>query len=312
MSTPIILSSYPLSPAHAQWDPTLEAELLPALFALPGVTGLEVPWVGGLHPHDESWFLAHVPAGAQLALTAIPWVMKSCAADPSYGIASPDETGRAKALADLRRVAADVARVRAESAASVAIVTLHSAPQNAATYGQDSIDALARSLAEIGSWDWSGAQLVIEHCDAFVAGQAGEKRFLSMAAELEAIEASKAPVGMWINWGRSAIELQDADAVTAQIADAAASGHLAGVAFSGASAVSGAYGPAWLDAHLPIAETFPESESLLDAAHVSAGLAAAGDVPWLSVKVARRPDDVTVDAIVTTAERNLAVVHAAR
>lgn len=308
MTAPILLSSYPLSPAHAQWDPALEAELLPALFALPGVVGLEVPWVGALHPHDEAWFLEHVPAGAKLALTSIPWVMKSCGADAAYGIASPHEEGRARALADLRRVAADVQRVRAESTASVAVVTLHSAPQNSAAYGQSSVDALARSLAEIGAWDWSGAELVIEHCDAFVEGQAGEKRFLSLASELEAIDASQAPVGMWINWGRSAIELRDADLVNAQISDAAASGHLAGLAFSGASAVDGPYGPAWIDAHLPIAEAYPESESMLDAAQVSAALTVAGAVPWLAVKVARRPSDTTVAEVRATAERNLRIV----
>lgn len=311
MIAPILLSSYPLSPAHAQWDAALEAELLPALFALPGVVGLEVPWVNGLHPHDSEWFLRHVPATAQLALTAIPWVMKRCAADASYGLASLHENGRQQALNDLRQVAADVARVKAHSAASVAIVTLHSAPQNSHAPDPASVDALARSLAEISAWDWSGAQLVIEHCDAYVAGDRGEKRFLTIDAEMTAIEKAEAPVGMWINWGRSAIELRDADLVTAQISDAATRGHLAGLAFSGASAFDGPYGSAWVDAHLPIAETYPEAASLLDAPQVSAALAAAGNVSWLSVKVSRRPSDTTVEAVVATAERNVAIVHAA-
>lgn len=62
MTAPILVSSYTVSPAHANWDPALEAELLPALCALPGVAGLEVPWAGRIHPHDEAWFLANVPA----------------------------------------------------------------------------------------------------------------------------------------------------------------------------------------------------------------------------------------------------------
>ena len=38
---PLLVSSYAVSPAHATWDPDLEAELLPALCALPDVVGLE-------------------------------------------------------------------------------------------------------------------------------------------------------------------------------------------------------------------------------------------------------------------------------
>lgn len=301
--TPVLLSAYPLSPAHARWDPAFEAALLPELCALPGVAGLEVPWMGAVHPHDPSWFLGHVP-GVPLAVTPVPFVMRRLGEDPSYGLASPQEEGRAAAVADLRRVADDIARLTAESAASVAVVMLHTAPR-----GSGDGDALVRSLEEVAAFDWSGTRLVIEHCDAAVSGQTPEKGFLPLAAEIAAIRSAGAPVGLWLNWGRSAIELRDANAVTAQIADAAASGLLTGLAFSGAAPVESPYGPAWVDAHLPIAEAHPASASLLDAAHVRAGLRAAGAVPWLGLKVARRPEDRTVAEIVRTAERNLAVVR---
>ncbi len=301
--TPMLLSAYPLSPAHAHWDPALEAALLPELCALPGVAGLEVPWMGAVHPHDPSWLLGHVPA-VPLAVTAVPFVMRRLGEDSSYGLASPQAEGRAAAVADLRRVADDVARLTAESAASVAVVMLHTAPR-----GSGDGDALARSLEEVAAFDWSGARLVIEHCDAAVPGQTPEKGFLPLAAEIAAIRSAAAPFGLWLNWGRSAIELRDADAVTAQIADAAASGLLTGLAFSGAAPVESPYGPAWADAHLPIAETHPASASLLDAAHVRAALRAAADVPWIGLKVARRPEDRTVAEVVRTAERNLGVVR---
>lgn len=301
--TPVLLSAYPLSPAHARWDPAFEAALLPELCALPGVAGLEVPWMGAVHPHDAAWFLDHVPA-VPLAVTPVPFVMRRLGEEPAYGLASPHADGRTAALADLRRVADDVARLSAESPASVAVVMLHSAPR-----GLGEADALARSLEEVAAWDWSGARLVIEHCDAAVPGQTPEKGFLPLAAEIAAIRSAGAPVGLWLNWGRSAIELRDADAVTAQIAEAAATGLLTGLAFSGAAPVESPYGPAWTDAHLPIAEAHPASASLLDAAHVRAGLHAAGDVPWRGLKVARRPEDRTVAEVVRTAERNLAVVR---
>lgn len=312
MTAPILVSAYPVSPAFVDWDPALEAELLPAICALPGVAGLEIPWIGGIHKFDDAWFLANVPA-VSLAVTPIPFVMGQLGKDASYGIASTSADGRAAALADLRRVAADVARITDESAASVEVVTLHTAPRagdsETGAGAVDAVDALARSLDEIGSWDWCGAELAIEHCDAFVPGQAPEKGFLSVAQEIAAISQAGADVGMWINWGRSAIELRDADAVTEQIAQVAASGTLRGLALSGAAAVSSPYGYEWIDAHLPIASTYPESLSLLDDQHVADALAAAGEVPWLGLKVARRPTDATAADALATVQRNLAVVQ---
>ncbi|WP_282846797.1 DUF4862 family protein [Microbacterium oxydans] len=303
MTAPVLVSAYPASPAHVHWGPELEAELLPALCALPGVAGLEVPWMGGIHPHDEAWFLENVPA-VPLAVTPIPFVMGRVAADSRYGLASPDEAGRTAAVDDLRRVAADIARIDGESAATAAVVTLHTAPR-----GTGAVEPLVRSLLEVAALDWSGARLVVEHCDASVPGQVPEKGFLSLDDEIGAIRSAGAPVGLWLNWGRSAIELRDADAVTAQIAAAAASGLLVGLAFSGAAAVQSPYGPPWADAHLPIASTHPESASLLDDAHVAAALAAAGDVAWLGLKTARRPDDASARDALRTVARNLEVLR---
>ena len=303
----VLISAYAASPAFGSWDPALEAELLPALCDLPGVVGLEVPWLGALHPHDDEWFLRNAPAGASLALTALPYVMRRCGVDASYGIASPDADGRAAALDDLRRLAADVRVLTEQSDAVVAVINLHSAPRG----GADAA-ALAASLTELGDLDWCGAELVIEHCDALVPGHAFEKGFLPVDAEVAAVVGTGVPVGIWLNWGRSAIELRDADAVTAQIAEVANSGLLAGLTFSGAGAVDGPYGAAWTDAHLPLLSADPTSGSVLDDASVRAALLAAGDVPWLGVKVSRRPDDRTASDVVRTVARNLDLVRAAR
>ncbi|MBS1905874.1 MAG: DUF4862 family protein [Actinobacteria bacterium] len=306
MSTPVLVSAYAASPAHRTWDPALEGQLLPALCALPDVAGLEVPWIDGLHPHDADWFLAHVPAGIRLALTPLPFIMGRVAADPRYGIASPDPDGRAAALADLARVAADARRIRDESPAEVAVIALHTAPR-----GGGDAAALTRSLDELGGWDWCGARLVIEHCDALRPGQTPEKGFLALADEIAAIGAAAAPAGIWMNWGRSAIELRDADAVTAQIREAAQSGLLDGLTFSGAATADGPYGGAWVDAHPPIRSTDPSSHSLLDDEHVAAALEAAPGVPWLGVKVSRLPSDRTAAEVAATVGRNLDVVRRA-
>ncbi|MFF2487963.1 DUF4862 family protein [Microbacterium sp. NPDC058062] len=305
-ATPVLISAYAASPAYAHWDPGLEAELLPALCALPDVAGLEVPWLGAVHPHDPQWFLDHVPAGASLALTPLPWVMRRTAEDPAYGIASTDAAGRAAAIADLRRLRADARLLGERSDGHVAYVALHTAPR-----GGGDPAALAASLDEVGGWDWGDARLVVEHCDAVRPGQAFEKGFLPLEDEIATIARVDADIGLWLNWGRSAIELRDADAVTTQIRDAAASGILAGLTFSGVATVDGPYGSAWIDAHPPILSTDPSSRSLLDDAHVAAALRAAGDAPWLGLKVSRLPADRTAAEVLATVARNLEVVRRA-
>lgn len=295
---PVYISAYAASPAFTRWDPGLEGELLPALCALPGVAGLEVPWLGALHPHDPEWFVRHVPPGARLAVTPLPGVMRRAAADAAYGIASRDAGGRAAAMDDLRRVQADIGRL----AGAVEVVALHTAPR-----GGGDPQALAASLGELRSWEWNGARLVIEHCDAARPGQPYEKGFLALDDELRALDGSD--VGVWLNWGRSAIELRDPDAVTDQIRDAAASGRLVGLTFSGAAAEDGPYGGAWIDGHPPLLSTDPASKSLLDDAHVAAALAAVSDVPALGLKVSRLPSDRTAADVVTTVARNLDVLR---
>ncbi|WP_460775778.1 DUF4862 family protein [Microbacterium sp. GXF7504] len=304
-SPSLTVSGYVASPAHAAWDPAFDAALLPALAALPDVAGLELPWLGGVHPHDDAWFLAHVPAG-RMTVTALPFTMQRAAVERGYGLASPDAAGRAAALADARRLAADVRTLQTASAADVEVVVVHSAPR-----GGGDADAFAASLAELAGLDWSGAELVVEHCDAEVPGQPFEKGFLPVEAELAAIERTGAPIGMWLNWGRSAVELRDVDAVTAQIAAVAASGRLRGLALSGAAAVDGPYGRAWADAHVPLLDADPVSGSLLDAAALDAVIRAAGAVPWIGVKVVRRPSDRTPDDVAVTIAANLALVRAA-
>lgn len=299
----LLISAYAASPAHTRWDPALEAELLPALCALPAVAGLEVPWLGALHPHDSAWFLRNLPSGAQLSLTALPWVMQRCATMPGYGLASRAPEGRAAALADMKLLNADLHTIGQHSPAEVAFVALHSAPR-----GTGDRDALASSLDELSRWDWGAAHLIVEHCDAVREGQPYEKGFLSLRDEIDALERSSSSAGLWMNWGRSAIEVRNADAVTEQIARAAGSGRLAGLTFSGAATADGPYGAAWTDTHPPIAETDPSSRSLLDTAHVADAIAAAGDVAWLGLKVSRRPADRNATDVASTVARNLSII----
>ncbi len=284
----IIVGAYAASPSLVGWDAERETEYLQRVLSLPGVRGLELPWPGRLHLHDADWLLRALPASADLVVSAIGDTVGSLASDAGYGLASRDRRGRARALDHTARLRDDVARLTdASGRAGVIAVELHSAPLASA----GSAEALRASLEEVAGWDWSGAEVVIEHCDTLVAGQHPEKGYLPLADELEAI-AGLASLSM--NWGRSAIELRGADGVAAQVAQASASGLLRGLVFSGVSDRDNAYGPAWEDNHPPFSADEPSS--LLTADLALEALAAAGRLDWVAVKMGWRPLDAALDA----------------
>ncbi|MHA3685043.1 DUF4862 family protein [Leucobacter sp. HY1908] len=291
----IIVGAYAASPSLTGWQPQLEAEYLDSVLNLDHVRGLELPWPGQLHAHDDAWLLEHLPGSADLVVSAIGHAVGSLAANPSFGLASVDSEGRELALVGAKRLRDDVERlVQRSGRASVVSVELHSAPL--ATDG--SSDALADSLAQISAWDWNGADLVIEHCDTLIAGQRPEKGYLSLDDEIAALEAVGGTVGLALNWGRCAIELRDADLVAEQVARAQQSGLLRGFVFSGASAVQNTYGPAWEDNHPPFAPRDQggtgEPSSLLTRERAHAALAAAGSLDWVAVKMGSRPMNASV------------------
>lgn len=278
----VIVGAYAASPSLLGWDPALEREYLAGIDAIPAVRGLELPWIGELH-RDPEWLLDALPSRFELVVTDIPWAARLAGTDPEYGLASRSDRGRRLAVDDAARLRDDVQRLSDAGGARVIAVELHSAPRA----DQGAPGQLAESLAEIEAWDWLGADLVIEHCDALVAGQPPQKGFLALADEIAAV--ADTTVGLSINWGRSAIELRDADAVAEQIAAARDSGRLRGLIFSGATGAPGTFGAEWADTHAPFAETpdypwgVPESLLTLDRARDA--VAACGTLDWLGFKM---------------------------
>lgn len=70
---------------------------------------------------------------------------------------------------------------------------------------------------------------------------------------------------------------------------------LSGLIFSGASATQGLFGYPWIDAHHPFQKSskhaFGDLDSLLTEELASSALKAAGDLPWLDIKMGW-PNDV--------------------
>jgi hypothetical protein len=208
------VGAYAASPNTTGWDPELESRYYARLRALPNIKGLEHPFLGSLHPHDDAWFVRHIDPSWRFVFTCIPGVMAAMANNPQVGLASDDAPGREAALAFVRRARDAIAALNAACGRRVVdAIEIHSAPDQ--TRAASSVAALTASLAELVQWDWQGARVVIEHCDAHVPGQVASKGFLSLADEIAAIEATNtrygSDVGVVVNWGRSVLEARSAE-----------------------------------------------------------------------------------------------------
>lgn len=266
-ATPLLVGAYATLPPEPEQQAAFYAGLREA-----GVDGLEIP---DLHVRGEDG--ARLEALEQVlglgftssVVTAIPSTMKRQGPRPGEGLASADEELRRAALGFIGEVVAAIAGTNdALGRAAITGLLVHSAPTGGADAG-----AFRRSLEELAATtERRGIRLMVEHCDAADGAGPGEKRFLSLAEELEASAGLGVP--LTVNWGRSVVESHDPATPEQQIRELAAAGLLGGVAFSGASGDTTPYGAPWSDVHLPL--DADEPASLLTAGTVRASLDAAG------------------------------------
>ncbi|OIQ84516.1 hypothetical protein GALL_336570 [mine drainage metagenome] len=294
------LGAYATSPCETHWDAGAEAAYWAGLAALPSLGGLEYPFTGALHPYDEAWALAHLKPEWDLVLTLLPGTMDRLGQNPHFGLASDDAEGRAAALAFTGQARAVAQRFNeAAGRRRVVAVELHAAPRRGVAGVSASAAALAASLAELAAWDWQGATLCLEHCDAWFPGQTAIKGFLPLPEEIRAIRASGAPVGLALNWGRSVLEERDPAHVLDQIRAARAEGLLRGLIFSGCSGEETPWG-VWQDSHMPHAPAFGVEHaapgSLMTAEAMAQALEAAGEgLVFLGGKMTARPKGATLE-----------------
>jgi len=173
----LLLGAYAMAPG----DPAAEETFYAGIAAL-GVAGLELPLpLEGAPSLEPTWIARNVRPAWDLLVTCIPTVMGRLGSVPGYGLASADEAGRIRALADVARARDLALRLADEHGRRrVVAIQVHSAPGVAG----GSRDALSRSLAQILSWDLAGAQVLVEHCDAAVPGHDAAKGFCSVEDEI--------------------------------------------------------------------------------------------------------------------------------
>lgn len=284
----VFVSSYAAASAASPWDKNAEAALFDGLSRL-DLAGLELPFYGRLHAHDENWLMDRLRPDWRFIVTLLPGTMEHLRSKNHFGLASADPDGRRRALdfADGARRAAE--RLNAYLGfLSVSAVTVHSAPRLGRSGARSSPEALAESLAELRRWDWGGAEILVEHCDAFAPGHAPDKGFLRVEDECAALGLSRGrtPARLLINWGRSAVETRSPSGPLEHIRRAAADGLLAGVFFSGVTPEHPDYG-AWKDSHAPFSTSCPAS--LLTPAAAKAALDAAGEISYVGLKIQPLP-----------------------
>ncbi|MDO4412232.1 DUF4862 family protein [Cutibacterium sp.] len=275
MSIPTIVGAYAAMP-----QAVAEREAFYRGLADTGwVDGIEIPYRDGLDA-DPRWLADQLrDRFTDCAVTAIPGTMGHLADDPEFGLASPDEGGRQRAMAWIAGLVDDVRSLHTMVGHRVVrFVEIHSAPSNHAEP-----TALKASLAELSTvFDDAGLIPVLEHCDATGGVGPGEKEFLSLDDEITAISGSD--VRVTINWGRSVVESHDPNLPTRHVARLVDAGLLGGVMVSGAGPAATQYGPAWGDAHLPLKDD--ESTSLLTTELVGAFISAAhGQQSYQGIKI---------------------------
>lgn len=297
------VGAYASSPCSHGWNAALESEFYTALKNDKRVKGLEHPFLGQLHAEDDDWFLANIDPAWQYVFTCIPGIMTALGQNPTFGLASQDESGREQALAFMQKAREAVIQLNTYCGKPVVkAIQIQTAPNQ--TQAAASVAALKRSLTTLQSWDWQGTQIIIEHCDTLVEGQVPAKGFLTLAQEIEAVTevnaALQCNMGITINWGRSVIEARHPDGALAHIEQARKAGVLSGLMFSGASGADTQYG-SWKDTHQPNAKQSVSSVgaegSLMTAARMHQCLHAADyqHLPVMGIKLGIRPKEASLD-----------------
>ncbi|HEY9043766.1 MAG TPA: DUF4862 family protein [Rheinheimera sp.] len=313
------VGAYAASPNQTGWDQQLETAYYNELKQLSNIKGLEHPFLGKLHIHDDNWFLANIAPQWDYVFTCIPGIMNALGQNPQFGLASTDETGRQAALSFMQQACEAIARLTHHlGRQAVTAIQIQTAP--ARNKADSSVQALEQSLHTMLQWDWQGAKIVIEHCDALMPGHEPSKGFLALQDELALLmrlneqAAPQQKLGMVINWGRSVFESRQVDGARQHILAAQDAGLLSGVMFSGVSDKDSEYG-AWRDSHQPPQSSeqvkHGEPGSWMSEQAIHQCLAAIDNLkqlPVLGAKIGIRPHQAPVELRVAYIRDMLAIL----
>jgi len=302
-----IVGAYATSPNLFKWDQETERQYFDELKKLPSIRGLELPfWGDGLHPYDDGWLLENIDPSWENVLTCVPGAVKSMQSDSNFGLASKLEESRKNAL-ELYKKALLAVRKLNDSLGRESVLAVHiaSSPSNSKNNVNGCVDKFLESLLEIASWDWCGARIVVEHCDAYSERFEPQKGFLPLNAEinsvLEANRVTNINTGITINWARSVIEKRSVTGAVDHIRDVSLAGMLSGIMFSGVTDRNDSEYGQWEDTHMPPARAFDveyyEKGSLMTVENIEASLVACDvkALDYIGIKLLAMPKDTLIE-----------------
>ena len=296
-----IIGAYATAPSLCHNDEALENDFYVKLKRdIPEIRGLEVPyWGKGIHQFGSEYLLNIIDPHWDNVLSCIPGTMGELVKNPKFGLASDDKDGRLAAIFMQKRVNKILHTMNDKySRKSIISVQMVSAPSFPVEGVSSSIDSLKSSMDEILSWDWGGARLVIEHCDASIPNQSFDKGFFRLEEEIDMLLSlqSEHKLGVTINWARSAIEGRSPDKPIEHLKLASQHNLLSGLIFSGVSENDDRYGQ-WNDTHMPFAQSYDvehyEENSLLNQQNMTKALNEVDldKLDYLGIKILSMPMD---------------------
>jgi len=296
-----IIGAYATAPSLCHNDEALENDFYVKLKRdIPEIRGLEVPyWGKGIHQFGSEYLLNIIEPHWDNVLSCISGTMGELVKNPKFGLASDDKDGRLAAIFMQKRVNKILHTMNDKySRKSIISVQMVSAPSFPVEGVSSSIDSLKSSMDEILSWDWGGARLVIEHCDASIPNQSFDKGFFRLEEEIDMLLSlqSEHKLGVTINWARSAIEGRSPDKPIEHLKLASQHNLLSGLIFSGVSENDDRYGQ-WNDTHMPFAQSYDvehyEENSLLNQQNMTKALNEVDldKLDYLGIKILSMPMD---------------------
>ncbi|MDO8526110.1 MAG: DUF4862 family protein [Deltaproteobacteria bacterium] len=240
-----IVGAYVSSISLRGWNEKDETLFFQSLRERPSIGGLEHAFYGTLHRYDDDWFLKNIDPTWDFVFTCLPGTTETLKTEPAIGLASNDPVAQGVSLEFISAANKAVKKLNAHlGRKAVLAVQVHSAPAVNA-----SKEAFAKALTTICGWDWDGAKVLVEHCDAFRKDGTHAKGFLTLEEEIWAIqqirkENLKTPLGAMLNWGRSVVEGRDPSHVLQHIETLQKEKLLNGFIFSGTTS-------AYADKHTP-------------------------------------------------------------
>ncbi len=296
-----IVGAYASAPSLSVDDEILELKFYNDLFkSIPEIKGLEIPFFGeNVHRFGTDFLLNLISPLWDNVLTCIPGTMLALEKNQNFGLSSDNEEGRKKAVEMHKKANLLLHETnQRHGRKSFLAVQIATAPSMFISGVSSSLNSFMKSMEELLSWDWGGAKIVIEHCDAFIVGQPNRKGFFTLEKEIDAFKSLSIDndVGVMINWARSAIEGRSPDKPIEHLKSLSENNLLSGLIFSGVSSNDHQYG-AWEDYHMPFAQSYDveffEENSLLSLSNIKKTLNIVDieKLDYLGIKLLSMPLD---------------------